>query len=105
MRARPAARLGPESAARARSVRLEAVVGDDVGTRLGTRVTPSTSYGSMGDMTDRPIETLDRARNTWNDPTRIAAHRALSPKERLRLTIEASRAALRFAHGARRRGS
>jgi len=40
--------------------------------------------------------------NTWNDSARIAAHRALSPKERLRLTIQASRAALRFARGERR---
>ncbi len=39
---------------------------------------------------------------TWNDRARIAEHRALSPAQRLRLTIEASRAALRFAHGARR---
>ena len=29
--------------------------------------------------------------NTWNDSARIAAHRELSPKDRLRLTIEASR--------------
>ena len=28
-------------------------------------------------------------------------HRALDPRERLRLTIEVSRAALRFAHGRR----
>jgi len=38
---------------------------------------------------------------TWNDSRRITAHRAMSPKERLRLTIEASRAALRFAQGRR----
>jgi hypothetical protein len=38
---------------------------------------------------------------TWNDRRRIAAHRAMSPKQRLRLTIEASRAALRFAQGRR----
>jgi hypothetical protein len=41
------------------------------------------------------------AGTTWNDSARIAKHRALSPAERLRLTIEASRAALRFAHGRR----
>lgn len=40
--------------------------------------------------------------NTWNDAARIAAHRALTPAQRLRLTIEASRAALRFANGPRR---
>ncbi len=38
---------------------------------------------------------------TWNTSERIAIHRALSPSERLRLTIEASRAALRFAEGER----
>jgi hypothetical protein len=39
---------------------------------------------------------------TWNDRARIDEHRLLSPAARLRLTIEASRAALRFAHGRRR---
>jgi hypothetical protein len=38
---------------------------------------------------------------TWNDRARIDEHRLLSPAARLRLTIEASRAALRFAHGRR----
>jgi hypothetical protein len=38
---------------------------------------------------------------TWNDRARIAEHRALSPARRLALTIEASRAALRFADGRR----
>lgn len=38
---------------------------------------------------------------TWNSPQRIAIHRGLSPSERLQLTIEASRAALRFAEGER----
>jgi hypothetical protein len=38
---------------------------------------------------------------TWNDPARIAIHRRLTPSARLRLMIEASRAALRFAHGRR----
>jgi hypothetical protein len=42
------------------------------------------------------------AQTTWNDAGRIARHRAMSPKERLRLTIEASRAALRFANGRHR---
>jgi len=38
---------------------------------------------------------------TWNTPERIAVHRRLSHSERLRLTIEASRATLRFADGER----
>jgi hypothetical protein len=38
---------------------------------------------------------------TWNDRRRIAVHRDLPPGERVRLTIEASRAALRFARGRR----
>jgi hypothetical protein len=38
---------------------------------------------------------------TWNSPQRIAIHRGLTPSARLRLTIEASRAALRFAEGER----
>jgi hypothetical protein len=38
---------------------------------------------------------------TWNDARSIARHRALPPSERIRLAIEASRAALRFAHGRR----
>jgi len=38
---------------------------------------------------------------TYNSPERIAVHRGLSHSERLRLTIEASRAALRFAEGER----
>lgn len=38
---------------------------------------------------------------TWNDPMRIAVHRQLTPSDRVRLMIEASRAALRFARGRR----
>lgn len=38
---------------------------------------------------------------TWNDPVRIAVHRQLTPCARVRLMIEASRAALRFARGRR----
>lgn len=41
------------------------------------------------------------AQTTWNDPERIAEHRALSHAERLRRTIEASRAVLRFTYGRR----
>ncbi|MGI9094369.1 MAG: hypothetical protein ACR2F4_02195 [Thermoleophilaceae bacterium] len=48
---------------------------------------------------DRPSS----AGRTWNDRERIAMHRALDPRERLRLTIEVSRATLRFARGRRLR--
>jgi hypothetical protein len=51
----------------------------------------------MGDRSRDP----DQRTNTWNDPRSIARHRELSPAERIRLAIEASRAALRFAHGLR----
>jgi len=54
-------------------------------------------------MERRTQETSPRdAGKTWNDPERINEHRALSPAERLRRTIEVSRATLRFAHGPRR---
>lgn len=50
-----------------------------------------------------PPESLPAtAGRTWNDAARIAEHRALSPAERLRRTIEVSRATLRFTHGTRR---
>lgn len=39
--------------------------------------------------------------DTWNDRRSIDRHRELSPAQRLRLAIEASRAALRFANGRR----
>jgi len=42
------------------------------------------------------------AATTWNGADRIAEHKALSHAERLRRTIEVSRAALRFACGPRR---
>jgi hypothetical protein len=38
---------------------------------------------------------------TWNDSVRIAVHRRLTPSARIRLMIEASRAALLFARGRR----
>ena len=41
------------------------------------------------------------ATGTWNDQDCIDRHRELSPDERVRLAIEASRAALRFARGRR----
>jgi hypothetical protein len=42
-----------------------------------------------------------RKDQTWNEAERTAAHRTMSPAQRLRLTIEVSRAALRFAQGRR----
>jgi hypothetical protein len=56
-------------------------------------------------MPRRSPATGANAKSTWNDPDRIARHRALTPAERLHLTIEASRATLRFAQGRRRERS
>jgi hypothetical protein len=39
---------------------------------------------------------------TWNDTEAINRHREMTPSQRLALAIEASRAALRFAEGARK---
>ncbi|MGH2845851.1 MAG: hypothetical protein ACRDL0_07505 [Thermoleophilaceae bacterium] len=54
-------------------------------------------------MGDEPVEPHPRQTQpaTWNDSARIAVHRQLTPSGRVRLMIEASRAALRFAHGRR----
>jgi hypothetical protein len=54
-------------------------------------------------MGDEPVEPTPRQTrpSTWNDSARIAVHRRLTPSDRVRLMIEASRAALRFAHGRR----
>jgi hypothetical protein len=38
---------------------------------------------------------------TWNDRASIAAHREMSPAQRVALALQASRAALRFANGRR----
>jgi hypothetical protein len=38
---------------------------------------------------------------TWNDTEAIARHRDMTPAQRVMLAIEASRAAMRFAEGAR----
>jgi hypothetical protein len=46
-----------------------------------------------------PPAISERTAGTWNDAERIAAHRRMSADERLRLTIEVSRAVLRFADG------
>jgi len=53
-------------------------------------------------MTAPPPPSPPAQRATWNDADRIAAHRALSPEQRVALALEASRAALRFATGRRR---
>jgi hypothetical protein len=50
---------------------------------------------------DRESQARGQRTTTWNDPRSIDRHRELSPAERIRLAIEASRAALRFAHGRR----
>ena len=47
------------------------------------------------------LPTASMRGETYNSAERIAFHRLLSYSERLRLTIEASRAALRFAEGER----
>jgi len=47
------------------------------------------------------LPTASMRGETYNSTERIAVHRVLSHSERLRLTIEASRAALRFAEGER----
>jgi len=38
---------------------------------------------------------------TWNTPEQIARHRAMTVEERLRRTIELSRAAIRFSQAER----
>jgi len=53
-------------------------------------------------MTVAPPPSPPVRRATWNDPERIATHRAMSPAQRVALALEASRAALRFATGRRR---
>ena len=53
----------------------------------------------MGDERDEPPRQAESP--TWNDLARIAVHRQLTPSARVQLMIEASRAALRFAHGRR----
>jgi DNA polymerase IIIc chi subunit len=54
----------------------------------------------MGDERDEPHPRQAES-PTWNDSVRIAVHRQLTPSARVQLMIEASRAALRFAHGRR----
>jgi hypothetical protein len=49
----------------------------------------------------REREQPGTATSTWNDQRGIDRHRELSAEERVRLAIEASRAALRFATGRR----
>ena len=52
-------------------------------------------------MPDLRPEEISTAYRTWNDADRIAAHRAMTPSQRLALALEVSRAALRFADGRR----
>jgi len=42
-------------------------------------------------------------RQTWNSPEQIARHRAMSATERIKLCVELSREALRFAAARRAR--
>jgi hypothetical protein len=51
----------------------------------------------MDGVTDLPSQRGE----TWNDTEAINRHREMTPSQRLALAIEASRAALRFAEGAR----
>ena len=57
--------------------------------------------GSVDEPKPRAGNAHRTAQITWNDPERIAYHRSLTPSERVRLAIEASRAALMFANGRR----
>lgn len=50
--------------------------------------------------TSQPAKTGPQP-GTWNSPEQIAAHRAMTPGQRLRRTIEVSRAALLFARAER----
>jgi len=68
--------------------------------RCACDIRPDVIMGVMGDKPVEPHRPRDVSA-TWNDPSRIAFHRDLSPSDRIRLTIEASRAALRFASGRR----
>jgi hypothetical protein len=65
---------------------------------------PSWRVGIIRDVPDRRPDEISTAYRTWNDADRIAAHRAMTPSQRLTLAVEASRAALRFATGRRAEG-
>lgn len=70
--------------------------------RAPTAATPTARSFIVFSVTKPPsLPTASMRGETYNSPERIAVHRGLSHSERLRLTIEASRAALRFAEGER----
>lgn len=50
--------------------------------------------------TSQPV-TPGAKSDTWNTPEQIAAHRAMTPGQRVRRTIEVSRAALLFTRAER----
>jgi hypothetical protein len=62
---------------------------------------PSSTAAIIRAVPDPRREQISTAHHTWNDADRIAAHRAMTPSQRLALAIEARRAALRFANGRR----
>jgi hypothetical protein len=71
--------------------------------RLIAGANPSSSPAMIPVVQRRPPNpSPSSAGRTWNAAERIAEHRALSPSERLRRTIEVSQVALRFASGRRR---
>jgi hypothetical protein len=92
--------------------RLFAVFGGSAAPRPAESASRSSSGGRADDLTVQrrcdhagmttPAGDLPSQRGeTWNDTEAIARHRELTPSERIALAIEASRAALRFAEGAR----
>ncbi len=79
---------------------MQKVVGSNPISRFVRAIRRTTIIEGMEDKPhdQRPPQGLP---GTWNDPARIDVHRRLSPSARIRLTTEASRAALRFASGRR----
>ena len=55
----------------------------------------------MAGMSQPDASLASQRGETWNDTEAINRHRELTPTERVALAIEASRAALLFAEGAR----
>jgi hypothetical protein len=45
-----------------------------------------------------------KKRETWNTPEAIARHRAMTPAERIKRTVELSQQALKMAHARRTDG-
>lgn len=50
---------------------------------------------------DQGKQAATEPRRTWNTPEAIGRHRQLSPGERVKLAVEVSRMALKFAHAGR----